>query len=441
MLKIVLDVAFAYIVSRYIKKIIIAVPVTILVALVGNILVTIILIQTQAWPPDFSETAIYSMVAGIIWHPIIALVAFFIFRMFKKNPSQGKDVDVRETATFAAKGMGTGMLATFGSLLGVIGLLFFLFNALVLDKNPPNPGGGSTPQIAQQESIKTYSGNIEDAKRAYDTGDFAEARRLYLIEAEKGELTSQLMLGTMSALGEGVPQDYTEAGKWYGLAAEQGDVNAQSVLGVMYINGDGMPQDFKEAAKWFRLAAQQGEPKSQSSLGFMYSNGQGVPQDYTEAMKWYRQAAEQGDATAQVNLGKMYDFGQGVSQDYKEAVKFYRLAAEQGDSTAQFSLGVMYEDGKGVSQDFKQAVNWYRLAALQGKTTAQFNLGVRYFLGEGVPQSYEDAYAWWAVAAANGDANAKVIIENAQNGKMTPTQIERGQQIAKEIWAKIEAKQ
>ncbi|MFC1779397.1 hypothetical protein ACFLZU_03565 [Thermodesulfobacteriota bacterium] len=82
-------------------------------------------------------------------------------------------------------------------------------------------------------------------------------------------------------------------------------------------------------------------------------------------------------------------------------------------------------------------MKWYRLAAEQGNATAQLNLGFTYAKGNGILQSYEDAYAWWVVAAANGDEAARKNMEVAQNGKFKKPQIEKGQQIAKEIWARV----
>jgi TPR repeat protein len=148
---------------------------------------------------------------------------------------------------------------------------------------------------------------------------------------------------------------------------------------------------------------------------------------------WYR-LVEQGDAGAQFNLGWMYDNGQGVVQDYKEAIKWYRLAAEQGLADAQYNLGAMYDMALGVLQDYKESVKWYRLAAEQGDAQAQYNLGVRYHNGEGVAQDYVMAHMYWNIAGAGGYKDAikwRGIVEK----KMTPSQIEKAQDLARE-WMK-----
>ena len=158
--------------------------------------------------------------------------------------------------------------------------------------------------------------------------------------------------------------------------------------------------------------------------------------DHEKAFRLFMIEAKNGNSSAQKDIGIFYSNGWVVPQDNKEAVKWYRLAAEQGDAGAQYNLGGQYEKGQGVPQDYKEAVKWYRKAAEQGHALAQFNLGVLYFNGQGVLQSLEDAYAWWVVAAANGDEDAKNNMQVAQK-KMTTSQIEKGQQIAKEISERI----
>ena len=152
--------------------------------------------------------------------------------------------------------------------------------------------------------------------------------------------------------------------------------------------------------------------------------------DYKEAFRLFLPLAEQGKASAQTNLGIMYDNGQGVPQDYKEAVKWYRLAAEQGQAKPQYNLGVMYEKGQGVPQVYKEAVKWYRLSAEQEKASAQCNLGLMYANGTGVLQDYALAHMWFNLCGSTGDKDCvknRNIIEN----KMTPSQIEKAQEMAR----------
>ena len=158
--------------------------------------------------------------------------------------------------------------------------------------------------------------------------------------------------------------------------------------------------------------------------------------DYKKAYQLWLVDAEKGSAVAQRNIGLMYDEGLGVPQNGKKAVKWYRMAAEQGEKLAQYYLGTMFEEGRGIPLDYKDAVKWYRLAAGQGHVKAQYRLGLMYLKGQGVLQNSEIAYAWWSVAASKGHEEARKYKQSAQE-QMTAEQIEKAQQIAKQIWQEL----
>jgi len=186
--------------------------------------------------------------------------------------------------------------------------------------------------------------------------------------------------------------------------------------------------DFATALREWTPLAEQGHALAQFYLGLGYENGDGVPQDYATAVKWYTLAAERGLAIAETNLGRMYLFGEGVPQDFATAVKWYTLAAEQGHADAQFNLGWMYRHGRGVPQDSKTAVKWYRLAAEQGDAGAQYNLGTMY---GAVLLDYVYAHMWWNIAALQGHEGATEYRDTIAE-RMTPSQIEKAQDLARE---------
>ena len=154
--------------------------------------------------------------------------------------------------------------------------------------------------------------------------------------------------------------------------------------------------------------------------------------DYVTALKEWKPLAEQGDALAQLNLGVMYHNGQGVPQDYKTAVKWYILSAEQGNAKAEFNLGQMYRNGYGVPQDYKTAVKWYTLSAEQGFVEAQANLGVMYALGRGVIEDKVYAHMWGNISNSNGYEGGKKLMDYLLEQGMTPSQIEKAQDLARE---------
>ena len=158
--------------------------------------------------------------------------------------------------------------------------------------------------------------------------------------------------------------------------------------------------------------------------------------DYAQALKIFKSLATQGNASAQYIIGFMYVEGKGVIQDYEEAAKWYRLAADQGNALAQNDIGVMYVKGKGVIQDYKEAVKWYRLSAAKGFQLAQRNIGEMYENGKGVTQDYILAHMWFNLSSL-----ADVVTDGAKNRdllakKMTPQQIEKAQDMARECQAR-----
>jgi TPR repeat protein len=81
---------------------------------------------------------------------------------------------------------------------------------------------------------------------------------------------------------------------------------------------------------------------------------------------------------------------------------------------------------------YKTAVKRFRLAATQGFANAQYNLGVMmYEGGQGVPQNYVRAYMWTNIFARSG---TKHILKKRDvlASKMTPTQIEGAQDLARD---------
>jgi len=131
--------------------------------------------------------------------------------------------------------------------------------------------------------------------------------------------------------------------------------------------------DYASALAEWKLLAEQGDPSAQYGMGFLYANGQGVISDNKLAAKWFRLAAEQGLAAAQHDLGEMYFQDRGDTGDYSDGVKWLRLAAESGHSWSQNYLGLIYKEGKGVIEDSVYAHMWFNIAASNGVNSAKLN--------------------------------------------------------------------
>ena len=276
-----------------------------------------------------------------------------------------------------------------------------------------------------------------------------------LKKAENGDAIAQELLGTLYTLGNGVPKDYKKAAEWYEKAASQGVDEAQYSLGMMYYDGIGVPQDYINAYVYFNLAAASDHNKAIFKIYLVQAimsrdqieKAQNISQELfkkivdnkkfaADVIEAAIKKAESGDAKAQYELGLRYAAGANVPRNDKKAFEWYEKSALQGNATAQYNLGMMYSTGTGVPNDDKKALEWLEKAALQGEKEAQYNLGMIYYTGFGAPRDYMNAYVYFNIAATG---NHEYAIENRKQiqEKMTPAQIEKAQELSRELFKKI----
>lgn len=118
-----------------------------------------------------------------------------------------------------------------------------------------------------------------EGHRAYERGDYDEARRLFRMAADRGNAWAQSWLGFMYEEGRGVEKDHAEALRLYRLAADQGyawakrklrgSVKELRQLGIGYEFGHGVEQNTLKARYFYELAASQGDTFSQDALRLM----------------------------------------------------------------------------------------------------------------------------------------------------------------------------
>jgi localization factor PodJL len=98
--------------------------------------------------------------------------------------------------------------------------------------------------------------------------------------------------------GRGVKKDLAQARRLYLAAASKGNAKSMHNLAVLYAEGiEGKP-DYATAAQWFRKAAEHGVADSQYNLGILAARGLGTPKSMTDSYKWFALAAAQGDKEA-----------------------------------------------------------------------------------------------------------------------------------------------
>ena len=96
--------------------------------------------------------------------------------------------------------------------------------------------------------------------------------------------------------------------------------------------------------------------------------------------------------------------------------------------SADFQKGVDAYDRR----DYATALRELKPVAEQGHARAQYGLGFMYAKGDGVPQNYIRAHMWYNIAAMSGESkNASKNRDNIAK-RMTSSQIETAQKLARE---------
>jgi TPR repeat protein len=146
--------------------------------------------------------------------------------------------------------------------------------------------------------------------------------------------------------------------------------------------------------------------------------------------------ADEGNSKAQYWLADIYENGLGVKPEATEVVSLFEKSAAQGFVPAQRRLGELYLRGNETLQDFGKAQTWLRRAATAGDAEAQRMLGQMFALGLGVTPDRPQAYGWYENAALGGDGLAKHLRDRLLTS-MSPAEMAKGEQIAKDIAAEI----
>ena len=298
---------------------------------------------------------------------------------------------------------------------------------------PERLGYGYTERRSGRRSgQKWWNDRYKEARKNLYGGeeqkpDFAEAFRLFLLEAESGNALAMYDLGRMFTDGLGREIDLAAAQEWYAKALESFLKEEQSAeekqrpylqyrIGKMFAAGLGTEQDYKEAAQWFSEAVNANHKYAQYSLAGLYYRGQGVEQDYEQALRLYQCSSMQGNPYADYELAKMYRDGIGTKKDTEQADAYYIRAfdgffdmeAKSHDDKLQYRLGQMLHTGTGTEKDDGAAADYWERSAKLGNVNAQYALG-RLWLGNGSGDP-EQAVAWITRAAEAGNAAAQYAL-------------------------------
>lgn len=147
-------------------------------------------------------------------------------------------------------------------------------------------------------SLLTACSDYDSAARAYQIGDYPQAR----LEFEK--------------------------------LAKAGDIHAQFDLAQMYSQGIGGEQNSQVAWRWLLQSANGGNAAAMLDIGMRYESGVSQAQNFVMALSWYRKAAAAGHAVASFNIATMYIMGSGVARDLVRGYAWYVFADKLGSAAA-----------------------------------------------------------------------------------------------------------
>lgn len=129
---------------------------------------------------------------------------------------------------------------------------------------------------------------------------------------------------------------YEDAFQKYIVLANAGSITAQLIIGWMYHSGLGVEKSLEEAQQWYQKAADANSSEGQFYLGTLYRS----KQQYLQAVEWLTKSAAQKYMPASYRLGKMYDIGEGVNKDHIKAYEYFEQAAKMGHLFAQREIAV-----------------------------------------------------------------------------------------------------
>jgi len=211
---------------------------------------------------------------------------------------------------------------------------------------------------------------IQNAHKAYNSGDFTTAFKLYSDLVDNPDAVTSL--GFMYQNAQGCEKDEAKALELYTKGAQAKQPYALYNLGVLYMNGlGGVEHDQFKAHELFLEAAIKEVPQAQYEVALMFERGLGCVQNYSEAAFWYEEGAKRGHLQSFNNLGVLYKEGHGVTQDDARCFICFSRAAEGGLAQGLYNLGQLYDQGVGCDQDHDQALDYCRKAAYAGHEKAK----------------------------------------------------------------------
>ena len=316
--------------------------------------------------------------------------------------------------------------------------------------------------ISLQNKLKTQIEN--SLSSAYnpeiDFPSINEEKLFY--SAMKGSADDQFKVGLLFGRGKEVKRDFLKCIALFEKAADMGHIDASFLLGTIYLKGGSIfeelktdveyagiiipgeyPYDISRAFHYYLISGNKGDKLSYDVcflLKIQHLNNKANPVNAGKILKSLEVSAENGNALAQRFLAELYSEGNLVEQDDYKAFDLFKESAEGGDVWGEYNIARKYISGLGVERDTVKGYIWMKKAAEQNLTAAQFDLAVLYYLGTGTDINRQMGYAWLLVAKANGHPEAETLVNEADNGGLTPEEEKEAHEIAAKLLAQMSDK-
>ncbi|CAM9100252.1 unnamed protein product, partial [Discosporangium mesarthrocarpum] len=189
----------------------------------------------------------------------------------------------------------------------------------------------------------------------------AHALRHYLTRALNGDPEDLFEAGWIYLLGDWVEKDYGTAASYFHAAAMKGHKPSMSVLGTMFAVGQGVPKDFDAGVDLLQHASQgeDGDSLARVTLGYLTLRGLGVDINPDKAQNLFMAAAEDGEPAAYYFLGE-HLLAEG---DFVAATEYFRTAASAKHLFGAERVAYMHEMGLGIPRSCDAAAHLYKMVA------------------------------------------------------------------------------
>lgn len=174
-------------------------------------------------------------------------------------------------------------------------------------------------------------------------------------------------------------ENYKEALRQFLLVAKRGNANALNAIGLYYYEGKACKHNYQQALSYFQKAANLGYASAMRNVGDCYRLGHGVTKSMTNAIKWYQLAADKknlkaifllAECLAKADANKYHYYQEAAHMGHEEAIMIIKKAEE------------LYRNGFQLLMDDRDSENIEKAAYCNLRQAAEY----------GHPDAYRKVY-------------------------------------------------